>query len=126
MLKGENIICISSIDWDFIWQGHQEIMLTLADNGNRVLFVENTGVRRVTFSDLPRLTRRFSNWRKGVGGIRQESRNLYVYSPVVFPFPYFKPACWMNSMIMSRALKRWMISIDFSEPIAWVFLPTGT
>ena len=40
-----DILCISSIDWDFIWQGHQEIMSTLAAQGHRVLFLENTGVR---------------------------------------------------------------------------------
>jgi hypothetical protein len=33
------------IDWDFIWQGHQEIMSTFAAEGHRVLFLENTGVR---------------------------------------------------------------------------------
>jgi hypothetical protein len=30
MPHSTDIICISSIDWDFIWQGHQEIMSTLA------------------------------------------------------------------------------------------------
>ena len=44
-LAGERIVCISSIDWDFNWQGHQEIMAALASEGSRVLFVENTGVR---------------------------------------------------------------------------------
>ena len=45
MLNGQDILCLSSIDWDFIWQGHQQIMSTLARKGNRVLFIENTGVR---------------------------------------------------------------------------------
>ena len=45
MLTGRSVVCISSIDWDFIWQGHQEIMSTLAAQGHRVLFLENTGVR---------------------------------------------------------------------------------
>lgn len=67
MLKGRDIICFSSIDWDFIWQGHQEIMSALATNGNRVLFVENTGIRRPGFSDIPRLLKRLSNWRRGIG-----------------------------------------------------------
>ena len=30
MDRKPDIVCISSIDWDFIWQGHQEIMSTLA------------------------------------------------------------------------------------------------
>ncbi len=54
MLKNENIICISSIDWNFVWQGHQEIMSTFARNGNRVLFIENTG-QQITFQ-IPVLT----------------------------------------------------------------------
>jgi hypothetical protein len=41
-----DILCISSIDWDFIWQGHQEIMSSLAAGGRRVLFLENTACGR--------------------------------------------------------------------------------
>ena len=52
MLTSENIICISSIDWDFVWQGHQEAMSAFAEKGNRVLFIENTGVRTPTLRDL--------------------------------------------------------------------------
>ncbi len=33
MDRKPDIVCISSIDWDFIWQGHQEIMSTLAAAG---------------------------------------------------------------------------------------------
>jgi hypothetical protein len=61
MLKNENIICISSIDWDFIWQGHQEIMSALAKNGNRVLFIENTGVRAPRLKDSSRIRNRVKN-----------------------------------------------------------------
>jgi hypothetical protein len=38
MPERRDVVCISSIDWDFIWQGHQEIMATLAAQGHRVLF----------------------------------------------------------------------------------------
>ena len=40
MIMNQNIICISSIDWDFVWQGHQEIMSTFAQNGNRMLSID--------------------------------------------------------------------------------------
>ena len=63
MLKNEDIICISSIDWDFIWQGHQEIMTRLARQGNRVLFIENTGVRVPNFRDIGRIRKRLVNWK---------------------------------------------------------------
>ncbi|MBI4355029.1 MAG: YdcF family protein [Candidatus Omnitrophica bacterium] len=125
MIRGENILCISSIDWDFIWQGHQEIMSTLAAQGNRVLFIENTGVRRVRLSDWSRLQRRLRNWRKGIGGIRQERERLYVYSPLVLPFPYSRLARRINRWLLLRTIRRWMKAMDFYHPIIWTFLPTA-
>jgi len=125
MFKNENIICISSIDWDFIWQGHQEIMAALAQNGNRVLFIENTGVRAPGIKDILRIKNRIKNWLKGIKGIRKESENLYVYSPLVLPFPYSRMARWINRQIILPLLDKWMKVMDFGDPIIWNFLPTG-
>ncbi len=124
MFKNENIICISSIDWDFIWQGHQEIMSTLAKNGNKVLFIENTGVRAPGIRDIPRLKKRIKNWFRGVKGIRREMDNLYVFSPLVLPFPYFRIARWINLHLVLPILEKWMKVTDFSNSIVWTFLPT--
>lgn len=126
MLKKENIICISSIDWDFVWQGHQEIMSTFAENGNRILFIENTGVRTPNIQDFGRLKNRVLNWLKGIKGFREERKNLYVYSPVILPFPYSKIARWFNKRLLLGPLKKWINATDFDEPIIWTFLPTGT
>lgn len=125
MLKNQDIICISSIDWDFIWQGHQEIMSTLAANGNRVIFIENTGVRSPGIRDISRLKSRLKNYFKGVKGIRKESDNLYIYSPLVMPFPYLWIARKINRFLILSVLKKWMKILDFSDPIIWTFLPTG-
>ena len=124
MLRDQDIICLSSIDWDFIWQGHQEIMSSLAQQGNRVLFIENTGVRTPNFHDLPRLRRRLWNWWHATKGFRQERENLYIYSPLIFPFPYSRLACWMNRALLLRALQRWMRTVGFRHSIVWTFLPT--
>lgn len=125
MLKGKDIICISSIDWDFIWQGHQEIMSVLAKNGNRVLFIENTGVRAPTVKDISRIRHRFLNWKKGFKGIRKELENLYVYSPLALPLPYSRLAIKINKMLMLSVIRRWMASMEFHNPVVWTFLPTG-
>jgi uncharacterized SAM-binding protein YcdF (DUF218 family) len=124
MLKGENIICISSIDWDFIWQGHQEIMLTFAEAGNRVLFIENTGVRAPGIKDFPRIKNRIKNWFKGVKGIREEIPNLYIFSPLLLPFPYLRIARWINRHLILSILEKWTKIMDFHEAIVWTFLPT--
>ena len=123
-LRGHDILCLSSIDWQFIWQGHQEIMSTLAAAGNRVLFVENTGVRRPTLRDFSRVRDRVRNWRRGTKGFREERENLYVYSPIVLPFPYSRIAKRINKWLMVRALRRWMAAVGFRRPLVWTFLPT--
>ena len=126
MLKNENIICISSIDWDFIWQGHQEIMSTFAKNGNKVLFIENTGVRSPGIKDIYRLKKRFGDYFKGIKGIRKEAEGLYVYSPIVLPFPYSRLAGQINKFILLSVINRWMKVMGFSNPVIWTYLPTGT
>lgn len=126
MLKNENIICISSIDWDFIWQGHQEIMFAFAKNGNRVLFIENTGIRSPKLEDVQRLKKRIASWFKSIKGFRKEMENLYVYSPIILPFPYSRVASFINKYLLIRSIKRWMRVMGFHDPILWTFLPTGT
>ena len=124
MIREKNIICISSIDWDFIWQGHQEITSTLVAGGNRVLFIENTGVRAPKLGDAGRLKARFLNWKKGFKGIRKLKENLYIYSPLVLPFPYSKIATKINKFLMLKIIRKWMDIMEFHDPIAWTFLPT--
>src|SRR5438094_1375467 len=124
ILRRSDIVCISSIDWDFIWQGHQEIMSTLAAEGHRVLFVENTGVRAPNMRDLPRVRQRIRNWWRGTKGFREERPNLFVYSPLLVPLPYSRVARSVNRLLLVRALRRWMRAIGFHRPIVWTFLPT--
>jgi uncharacterized SAM-binding protein YcdF (DUF218 family)/glycosyltransferase involved in cell wall biosynthesis len=119
-----DVLCVSSIDWDFIWQGHQEIMSRLAAQGHRVLFVENTGVRAPKVRDLPRVRQRIRNWWRGTKGFREERPNLFVYSPLLLPLPYFWLARWINRTLLTRALQRWMGATGFHRPIVWTFLPT--
>ena len=124
MLSGKQIICLSSINWDFNWQGHQEIMARFAAEGNTVLFVENTGIRVPRLRDWPRLRKRLQDWRKGTQGIRQVQPNVYVCSPVVLPFPYSAIAQRINRWLFTGTIKRWMKLLGFERPILWTFLPT--
>jgi uncharacterized SAM-binding protein YcdF (DUF218 family)/glycosyltransferase involved in cell wall biosynthesis len=124
MSPRHDIVCISSIDWEFIWQGHQEIMSRLAADGHRVLYIENTGVRTPGVRDIGRVHQRIKNWLRGTKGFRQERANLWVYSPLVLPLPYSRVAGWINRWLMTRSLTRWMRAAGFSRPVAWTFLPT--
>jgi uncharacterized SAM-binding protein YcdF (DUF218 family)/glycosyltransferase involved in cell wall biosynthesis len=126
MLTGRDIVCISSVDWDFHWQIHHELMSTLAAQGNRVLFIENTGVRAPGVSDMTRVRQRIRNWWRSTKGFRLERENLFVYSPLFLPFPYLWLARWLNRHVFFRPLRRWMAATSFRQPIVWTFLPTPT
>ena len=125
MLTGEDIICFSSIDWDFNWQGHQEIMTRFAAAGNRVLFVENTGVRTPSLKDYRRLVRRLHNWWNSYRGFRQQGRNLYVFSPLLIPFPHSRIARLFNRFVFTRQLNSWCRSQRFNNPVVISFLPSA-
>src|SRR5262245_14221034 len=124
MLRGHNLLCVSSIDWSEHWQIHQELMTRLAAQGNRVLYIENTGVRPPRVADLSRMRRRIVNWWRSTRGFRVERENLFVYSPLFLPFPYSRVAGWLNRVLLFRALTRWMQATGFTRPIVWTFLPT--
>ncbi len=124
MVRERDIILVSSIDWDTHWQIHHQIASSLVSAGNRVLFVENTGVRAPGFRDLSRMRQRAVNWWHGTKGFREVSPRLFVYSPLFVPFPYSAAARWFNRIVLFRPLKRWIAATGFYRPIVWTFLPT--
>ena len=123
-----NIIIISSIDWDFNWQGPQEIASRFAAEGNRVLFIENTGVRTPGLKDLRRVRSRLSKWTREnkSNGVIEVAPDLYVCSPLVAP-PFGSPARRaFNRRIFLPAIKRIADKLGMSDPHILTFLPTDT
>lgn len=123
MIGRASIICLSSIDWSFNRQNPQEVSLAFAERGNRVLFVENTGVRRATLRDAPRLWSRFLHWWQARGGVQRVTPGIDVLSPLLLPFPYPRAAVFLNTRILLRALRRWL-GDDGGPLIVITFLPT--
>ena len=68
MLKNSDIIIFSGIDWDMRWQWQQELAIRLSKN-NRVLFIENTGVRSMRLKDTGRVINRVKNLSKFTSNI---------------------------------------------------------
>ncbi len=128
MISGRDIIIISSIEWGFIWQGHQEMALRFARAGNRVLYIENTGVRSPGIKDLSRVTSRLKRWLKALhsSGVREVEKNLYVCSPLVLP-PYgSRFRHFLNSTIFLPAIKRNAKRLGIQDALIWSYLPTDT
>ena len=128
MITGRDFIFISSIEWGFLWQAHQEIASRLAAAGNRVFYIENLGIRTPGLGDAGRIAGRVMNWvsNRRSKGVRQVAPNIHVCSPLVCP-PFGSP--WrrkLNRRLFLPALLRTARKLGFRDPIIWTYLPTDT
>lgn len=128
MLTGHDIIYISSIEWDFLWQQNQEIAVRLARAGNRVLYVENTGVRAPGLGDAGRVFARLKSWIDSLSsrGVREVAPNVYVCSPLVLPPFGSRLRRLINSRLLLPLVYRAAQNLQFGDPLIWTYLPTDT
>jgi len=124
LLRGATIVCLSSIDWAFNWQLPQEVASAFAASGNRVLYVENTGVRRPSIRDAVRLGERLKNWWRAPGGVNGTPQGPEILSPLLLPFPYARGAVAINERILVRAVRAWIGRSNEGPLIVITFLPT--
>ena len=128
MISGRDIVFISSIEWDFLWQVHQELAFQFAAAGNRVLYIENTGIRAPGLQDAGRVVNRLKRW----GGsllsqtVREVLPNIFVVSPLVTA-PFGSGAArFVNRHVLLPAILRATRKVKFRDPVLWTFLPTDT
>ena len=124
-IRDSNIIIFSSIDWSVHWQLHHQLTTSFISSGNRVLFIENTGIRSANISDISRIRERIVNWRKGEHGFSSiDGDKLTLFSPMLLPFPYSNISLFINKRIFNISISRWMRASKFESPIVISFLPT--
>src|SRR5215212_2892851 len=126
MLHDRNIICISGIEWDFNWQSPQELCSRLAAAGNRVLFVENTGIRSPELKDAGRVWKRLRDWSQALRtrGVRRVGKNLYVCSPLVLP--PFGATRGINASVLLPRVVRAARRLGMEDALILTYLPTDT
>jgi glycosyltransferase involved in cell wall biosynthesis len=128
MITGRDIIFISSIEWNFLWQIHQEIASRLAKAGNRVLYIENTGVRSPGLRDAGRVALRLRHWIRALRshGVREVAPHLYVTSPLVLPSFGSAFRRLVNRRFLLPIIKRTARKLGMNDPLLWTYLPTDT
>ena len=128
MISGRDIVYVSSIEWNFLWQGHQEIARRLAGAGNRVFYLENTGVRSPGVRDARRVAFRLRRWAGALrsGGVRQVAPNVYVCSPLVLPPFGSALRRGLNRHVLLRLVRRTARRLGIRDPLVWTYLPTDT
>src|SRR2546429_1523197 len=128
MISGRDIICIASIEWDFLWQGHQEINLRLARAGNRILYMENTGVRAPGLKDTRRVLKRLKRWGSSLrsDGVREVAPNIFVCSPLVLPPLGPNWQRQVNRRALLPLIRRTARRLGMTDVLLWTYLPTDT
>ena len=121
MLNGYNIICISSIDWNYLWQAPQEIMSRFSSK-NKILYVENTGYRTMRFRDYPKIFSRLRNILNSLRGKKKEIDSVEIYSPFIIPINYFLFNL-INEYLVLRKIKKNIR--NKARIIVWIFLPNN-
>ncbi len=124
MIKNKDIIIIGSIDWKTNWQTQHRLVTSLVKQNNRVLFIENTGVRSATISDFSRIKDRINNWFNSAKGFKEIQKNLFIFSPIVLPFPFNKICYLINLFIIKFLLANWLNALKFKNDMLVSFLPT--
>ena len=127
-MRREQVVVLSSIDWDTAWQRHQIFAAAFAASGREVFFIENTAFRNPVWRDLPRLWKRARNiLRPGtVSGANPIPDGVRVLSPRVLP-PTWAAFRRLNARVFLPRLLRALEREGLRPGAACViYVPTAT
>ncbi|GBF35374.1 glycosyltransferase [Desulfocucumis palustris] len=121
-LTGENIICISSVDWEPIWTRKQQVMSRLPASC-KILYVEPP----ITLLSAVKDRSLWFKWLQWLKGPRKITENIYLYSPPVV-LPFGNIYSWVN-----RLNQRWLLlfvkkiarRLGMDNPLVWTYLPNS-
>ncbi|TBR19316.1 glycosyltransferase family 1 protein, partial [bacterium] len=125
MLRNENIICISSIDWDFLLQRHQIFMSEFARQGNKVIYIENLNPSmRLNWNILLKIIKRLARILVKIKNIKRDP-NITVITPLIIPLKN-RLADFINKKILIKLLAGNIRSKGIKNPVVWTYLATST
>ncbi|OQX09710.1 MAG: hypothetical protein BWK76_21840 [Desulfobulbaceae bacterium A2] len=121
MISGKNILCFAN-DWHNDPTSKHQIMKLLARQ-NKVLWINSIAMRMpsVSSSDLQRIVGKLRNWLKGLERI---NANLFVFTPIVLPFPSSVLARRINAWLLRLSLRYYRRQLGMQHFQLWSFVPT--
>jgi glycosyltransferase involved in cell wall biosynthesis len=123
MLRGKDIVCISSLDWGAMWTSKQQIMHRLAQT-NRVLYVEEP----VTMLAPLKVPSRWRRWTAVAPRLNRVGAGLWTLTPPpLLPFGNMRPEINRLNQAGLAGYIRWAMNrLYFDEEyIFWTYLPTS-
>jgi hypothetical protein len=128
-LVGESIVCFAGEDW---WyhnpHSNRHLMKAFARGGNRVLFINSTGIR------APSVLRDRHSWKR-IGRklhsmaifLRRAESGLFVLTPVALPITrrLRRPVCAANLLLIVAQVRLICAILGMHRPIVWVSSPAS-
>ena len=123
ILEGENIVAFAK-DWGDDPTSPNHVMRGLARR-NRVLWLNSISTRAPQLgssSDMGKLVRKLRDSLKGPVEVEP---NLFVYTPIVLPFPHLRVAAAINRGILRLTLAVLRRRLKMDRYQLWTFIPTA-
>lgn len=122
MTEPQNIICFAK-DWDEHPTSNNHVMRELARQGHRVLWLNSISTRAPKLSsgrDVKKILRKVKSF---FTGLKRVDERMWVYTPIVLPFPHSRFATAINRYVLRLSVKLLRRRLDMHEFQLWTFLP---
>lgn len=122
LLTGQDVIILSTQDWDALPTRKHRFARRLARDGNRVLYVEQQMHWAGWLVDIKNQFSRAWRWLEGP---REIEPGLWVFTlPIVLPFFQMSGLVnQINNLFLLPVLRRQMRRLGFRSPILWTYTP---
>jgi glycosyltransferase involved in cell wall biosynthesis len=122
VLRGRDIVCVSSLDWEAHWTSKQQIMHRLSA-ANRVLYIEEP----VTMLAPLRVPARWRRWAALRPQVKKRSPDLWTLAPPpLLPFGNMLPLVnRVNQAILAAYIRFAARRLGFADYLLWTYLPTS-
>lgn len=123
MYSNRPIICFSSNDWNDIPSSKFHIMRHMGQS-RTVLYIETIGIRqpKVSSRDAKRVLQKV---KVSVRGLKNIEARIHIWSPIAIPFHKYKAIRQINSLYITKIIRRIMSKLDMKNPIMWSYLPNA-
>ena len=122
-MTGQNVVCFAK-DWEEDPTSNNHIMRLLARE-NQVLWINSIATRTPSLRsgrDLGKIWRKLTSFFRGPEHVAD---GLWVYTPVVLPFPHSRQATLINRWILRVSVGLIRRRLGMGDFQLWVFIPTA-
>ena len=120
--RKENILFFSSDDWHSGLKTSKFHLSTRLARANKVVFVNSLSLRTPALSkrDMGKIINKLAGFLKGAQPVR---KNLFVYTPLLFPFQRYGFVRLFNKSFLTWQFKFLLKKFNMRKPLIWSFLP---